>query len=128
MVETSRSTSYSGLLISFAGAALDFDSGYSYSMGSSSRSMTSVSPTSVVFYLLGLLLVFTGVLLVLPSMAAQMRRLGLVMEILGVVMALSSYFAPGMNLDLSFAMLIVAGAMILNGALMQRRMPTMGKE
>jgi hypothetical protein len=36
-------------------------------------------------------------------------------------MALSSYLAPGMSIAFSYSMLLVAAAMILNGALMQRR-------
>ena len=117
-----KTASYTGLLISLVGAIIDFDSGYSYSMGSSSM---GVSTTSVAFYALGVLLVIAGALLVLPSMAANMRRLGLLMEVLGVVMALSSYLVPGMNVSLSYGMLLVAAAMILNGAVMQRREPAM---
>jgi len=118
-----KRSSFAGLLISLVGALLDFDSGHSYPMGSS---MSGISPTSLGFYILGVLLVVSGVLMVLPSMVGQMRRLGLVMEALGVVMALSSYFAPGMSAALSFGMLLVAAAMILNGALMQRRGSDMG--
>jgi hypothetical protein len=53
-------------------------------------------------------------------MAGFMRRLGLLMEVFGVVMALASYWLPGMNPVLSYAMLLVGGAMILNGVFMQR--------
>ena len=79
-------------------------------------------------YLLGVIVLVGGVMLVLPSMAGRMRRLGLLMEVLGVVMALTSYLVPGMNLAVSYAMLLVGAAMIVNGAYMQRREPTMPRE
>ncbi len=116
---------YTGFGISLIGAALDFASGY-YSMVPmipAPGTMFSLSATSVALYLLGVVVLLGGALLVLPSMAGRMRRLGLLMEGLGVVMALVSYLVPGMNLALSYAMLLVGAAMILNGAFMQRREP-----
>lgn len=119
---------FTGFVISLAGAILDFASGYYASgpMSSEAGSMAAPSPTSVALYLLGILVLLGGVLLVLPGTAGRMQRLGLLMEGLGVVMALVSYLVPGMNLGLSYAMLFVGAAMILNGALMQRRKQTMG--
>jgi hypothetical protein len=122
-----RKLAYTGFGISIVGAALDFASGY-YSMGSMavpSGTMGGPSTASVTMYVLGIVVLFGGVLLVLPGMAGSMRRLGLLMEVLGVVMALASYLVPGMNLGLSYAMLLVGAAMILNGAYMQRREPAM---
>jgi len=125
-----RKLAYTGFGISLVGAALDFASGY-YSTSSTtmpSGVMSSPSSTSVALYLLGVIVLVGGVMLVLPSMAGRMRRLGLLMEVLGVVMALTSYLVPGMNLAVSYAMLLVGAAMIVNGAYMQRREPTMPRE
>jgi len=121
-----RALAYSGLGISLIGAALDFESGYSYPMGlATSGMMVGFSPSAAALYALGIAVLASGALLVLPSMRSHMRRLGLLMELLGVVMALTSYLLPGMSIALAFAMLFVAAAMILNGALMQRRSPGM---
>ena len=87
--------------------------------------MIGLSGSSVVLYLLGIIVLLGGGLLLRPGSAERMRRLGALMEVLGVVMALASYLIPGMNLALSYAMLLVGAAMILNGALMQRRNPRM---
>ena len=125
-----RKLAYTGFGISLVGAALDFASGY-YSTSSTTMppgAMSSPSSTSVALYLLGVIVLVGGVMLVLPSMAGRMRRLGLLMEVLGVVMALTSYLVPGMNLAVSYAMLLVGAAMIVNGAYMQRREPTMPRE
>jgi len=122
-----RKLAYTGLAISLVGAALDFVSGY-YSMGPmtpQAGAMATVPTSSIALYLLGFVILLGGALLVLPGMAGRMSRVGLLMEVLGVVMALVSYYFPGMNLTLSYAMLFAGAAMILNGALMQRREPTM---
>ena len=123
-----RKLAYTGLGISLMGAALDFASGY-YSMEPTNLqtgAMASLSVSSAALYLMGIAVLAGGVLLALPAMAGRMRRLGLLMEVLGVAMALASYLAPGMSLALSYAMLLVGGAMILNGVLMQRREPSSG--
>jgi len=122
-----RKLAYTGFGISVVGAALDFASGY-YSMGSSvmpTEAMSGPSAASIAMYLLGVVILVGGALLVLPTMAGSMRMLGLLKEILGVVMALTSYLVPGMSVTLSYAMLLVGAAMILNGAYMQRREPVM---
>ena len=54
-----------------------------------------------------------------------MKRYGLIMEMCGVVMAVVSAWGPLMNPYAAVGMLIVAGLMILNGAIMQRREPVM---
>ncbi len=113
-----------GLGVSLLGAVVDFGSGYSYSMapmGPPAGMTGSTGPISIALFLLGIVVLSSGALIVLPRMAGSMRGLGLLMEALGVVMALVSYLVPGMNLALSYAMLLVGAAMILNGALMQRR-------
>lgn len=123
-----RTLAYTGLGISLVGAALDFASGYfaAAPMAPQQGEMANISATSVALYLLGFVVLLGGLLLVLPAMGSRMRRLGLLMELLGVVMALVSYLAPGMNLTLSYAMLFVGAAMILNGVLMQRKEPAKG--
>ncbi len=117
-----RTVAYTGLGISLAGAALDFVSGYSMGSAAPVEMMSSAPPASAIaLYLLGLAVLITGFLIVLPRISGAMRRLGLLMEVFGVAMALASAWVPGMNLGLSYAMLIVGAAMILNGALMQSK-------
>jgi hypothetical protein len=125
-----RKVAYTGLGISLVGAALDFYSGGSYQMGPiiPAAGVMISTPTQMIapsLYLLGILVLTSGILMVLPRMAGRMRSLGLSMEALGVVMALVSYLAPEMNMGVSYAMLFVGAAMILNGAFMQRREPAM---
>lgn len=119
---------YTGLGISLLGAVVDFGSGYSYSMAPMNppAGMTGGAGTiSIALFLLGIVVLLSGAALVIPRMAGSMRGLGLLMEAFGVIMALVSYLVPGMNPALSYAMLLVGAAMILNGALMQRRGPSM---
>ncbi len=76
---------------------------------------------AILLYALGVAVVVTGVLLVVPRMSRKMRWLALLMEGFGVAMVLVSAYIPGMDLALSDGMLIVGALMILNGAVMQRR-------
>jgi uncharacterized membrane protein HdeD (DUF308 family) len=131
-----RTIAYTGFGIGVLGAAVDFGSAYSYwatpMSSTGSGLMISAWSTSlgfaVVLVILGVIVLFAGVLTLLPSMAKRMRPVGLLMEVLGVVMALTSYLVPGMGVWLSYAMLFAGAVMILNGALMQRRMPAMEHE
>ncbi len=120
-----RAVAYAGLGISLLGATLDYFSAYSV-RSAGSVEMMSGEPTvsAIALYALGTGVLISGILMVLPSMTAAMRRLGLLMEVFGVLMALASAWLPGMNVGLSDAMLIVGALMILNGALMQRRRGT----
>ena len=119
-----RGVAYTGVLLSFVGAALDVASGYTLtSMTADPMTGGGPSTASMVFlYGLGTALAVAGLAMVLPGASGRMRLLGLVMEVFGVVMALTSTFVPGMNGALSDGMLIVGALMILNGALMQRTM------
>lgn len=123
---------YTGFGISLVGAMLDFYSGYSYWTGSmgSAEPMTGATPgyaLTVALLSLGFAVLVGGVMMALPGMVGKMRRLGLLMEALGVVMALTSYLVPGMDLAVSYAMLFVGAAMIVNGAMMQRRAGATGR-
>jgi hypothetical protein len=117
-----RDVAYAGILLSFAGAALDVASGYTLtSMATDAMTGGGPSTASMVFlYGLGTALAVAGLAMFMPGASGKMRLFGLVMEIFGVVMALTSTFVPGMNAALSDGMLIVGALMILNGALMQR--------
>lgn len=116
-----RTTSYTGLVLGLAGGALDFLSGHvvSQSMNMGQEQMAA----AVGLYLLGGIVAVTGLLIVQPSMAPKMRALGALMEVLGVVMAVVSSTISAMGPALSLGMLGVGGLMMLNGALMQRKMP-----
>lgn len=78
---------------------------------------------AVCFLVLGAVALFTGCVAVLPQMVQRTRRVGLAMEVCGVAMAALSAWAPMMAPLTDFAMLAVGGLMVLNGALMQRKIP-----
>ena len=121
-----RKAAYSGLGISLLGAALDFGSGYSLGPMATAGTMGGAPSSSAIgMYLLGIAVLIVGVLTVLPRTGGSMRRLGLAMELFGVVMALASAWVPEMNVALSYAMIPVGAAMILNGAVMQRTKKSM---
>jgi len=119
-----RFTAYTALLIGIVAAALDFSSGYS--LTGAGQGMMAESSTTVVagcLLILGAVAIATGIAAVLPRMEARARRIGFVMEVCGVAMAALSAWAPLMAPLTDFAMLAVGGLMVLNGALMQRRLP-----
>lgn len=115
-----RTAALAGLGIGLAGAALDFVSGYSIRSTGENGMTSDVTGWTIPLYLLGIAVLASGVLIVLPMTGGAMRKLGGAMEVLGIVMVLVSYLAPGMNLGLAYAMLVVGAAMIVNGAIMQR--------
>ena len=118
-----RRLAYAGMLVSLAGVALDFASGYTLASMGADAMMGGMNGIAyiVLLYALGIAVVVTGLLLVVPGISGNMGRLGLLMELFGVVMALASTFGPGMSAALSDGMLIVGALMILNGAAMQMR-------
>lgn len=118
-----RRLAYAGMLVSLAGAALDFASGYTLAPMAADTMTGGMNGVAYMFllYALGVAVLITGLLLVVPGISGNMRRLGLLMELFGVVMALTSTFGPGMSAALSDGMLIVGALMILNGAAMQMR-------
>lgn len=105
----------SGLIISIAGAYLDFASGASMTGNSA---MMTPSITSAGLYVLGALVLATGIAMVIPQLMPRMRTMAALMETYGVAMVLVSSWVPGMDMTISFLMLAVGGLMILNGALM----------
>ncbi|MDV3277928.1 MAG: hypothetical protein LYZ69_05615 [Nitrososphaerales archaeon] len=115
-----RTVVYTGLAVSLIGAVLDFVSGFMLTP-MTGGGMAASFLSAVALYVLGGAVLIVGVLLLAPSMAGRMNRFGVLMEVFGVVMALASGLVPGMNVGLSYAMLVIGGLMILNGALMQRR-------
>lgn len=124
-----KKASYSGFGISLVGAALDFASSYSLVMMAPTKMMGFSLPlTAIGVFLLGVVVLLSGVLIVHPRTSGAMPALGLLMEILGAAMALVSYWVTGMTALLSYSMLIVGGAMILNGWLMQRGAPMTRQE
>ena len=116
------SAAYAGLGIGILGAAIDLGSGLSLLQAEPSGAMGFGADASALgLFTLGLAALTCGVLMVLPRMAASARTTGVVMELLGVAMAVISYWVPMTNPLLSYAMLGVGGAMILDGAMAQRR-------
>jgi hypothetical protein len=113
-----RGVVYVGLLLSAAGAALDFASAYTLTPTSGGSVMGGTSASAILSYALGAVVAVTGVLLVLPRTSGRMRLLGLLMEALGVAMVLVSLYVPGMVAALSGGMLAVGALMILNGIIM----------
>jgi uncharacterized membrane protein HdeD (DUF308 family) len=111
-----RRYAVSGLVVSVAGAYLDFSSGYG--MSTPSMEAMQISTESLLLYLLGAVVLGTGISMVLPLARARMRLFGGIMEALGIVMALASTFLPNMEMGTSDLMLVVGALMILNGALM----------
>ena len=109
---------YVGLTISVVGALLDFASGYLLTPMEGAMAFAYLA--EVAMYVLGGIVLVLGVLSVTRVMANRMKWCGLGMEIIGVVMAVVSGLVPGMNEGLSDAMLVIAIAMIIDGALMQR--------
>jgi hypothetical protein len=117
-----RGVAYTGVLLSFAGAALDVSSGYTLASVAADAMMGGGPSTEYMIFLYGLAaaLAVAGLTILMPGASGRMRLLGLVMVLFGVIMVLAGAFVPGMNAALSAGMLIVGVLMSLNGALMQR--------
>lgn len=114
-----RTVGYSALALSVIGAVLDFASAYQVAP-MSAMAMAGPYSAEVVLFALGVVVLAAGILPFLPSASWSMRRSGLSMEILGVAMAVVSGLVPGMDVALSYAMLVVGALMIVNGIAMQR--------
>jgi hypothetical protein len=105
-----------GLVLSVAGAYLDFASGQG--MTTLAMGEPTLPAESLLLYALGAAVLATGLVMVLPVSRGRMKAMGGVMEALGIVMALASTFLPNMGMGTSDLMLVVGALMILNGALM----------
>jgi hypothetical protein len=112
-----------GLVLSVVGAALDFVSGYSLVLDSSSMTMTVEVDLLVGLGLLalGMAVLATGVVMATGRAAGRTNLLGALMEIYGILMGLVSAYTPSMNGGIADLMLVVGILMFLNGIIMQSR-------
>ena len=142
MVPSLNHITLTGLILGFAGAVLDFSSGYLIFVQSMVRtntmgvSMTEYNSFALVWgiglFVLGGLLIITAIASVSSFGNMRMRIFGLMMAVYGVVMLLvgeSMYLqiAPMMagSFLTSVGMFVVGFLMILNGVLMVRNRATM---
>jgi hypothetical protein len=118
-----RLVAITGLGLSGIGAALDFLSGFGLVTGSQGMSMGNGPQLldGAGLFVLGIVVIVTGVFLALPIANGRMSLLGLLMEAYGILMGLASSYIPSMGGVVADAMLVVGILMFLNGILMQSR-------
>jgi hypothetical protein len=124
---STKAIALSGLALSLVGGVIDLLSGYSMTQGANVVPMMSESSQALFgigLFGVGVLVMFTGLLLVTERFSGRMSLLGALMEVYGIVMGLVSTYAPGMNPSAADGMLVVGILMFLNGILMQSRRKT----
>lgn len=103
---------------------LDLFSGYSMIQGANGVPMMNASTQALVgigLFGLGIVVTFTGVMVVTERFSEKMGLLGALMEVYGIIMGLVSTYAPGMDPTVADVMLVLGVLMFLNGILMQSR-------
>jgi hypothetical protein len=79
------------------------------------------STYSVAFYILGAVVIVTGLAMLAPSMQMKMSGFAALMETYGIVMVLASSYIPVMQAAASDAMFVLGALMIVDGGFMQYR-------
>jgi hypothetical protein len=112
-----KRTAYSGFAISLIGGSLDFVSGHQ--IATAMMPSASEMAYGLGLYALGVAVIVTGVMMVVPRKMSRMNIAAVLMEVYGVVMVLISSYAPSMQAWIGYAMLIVGILMFANAVAMQ---------